>query len=202
MRKYKHIRLSKNPIVIERISFINRVIKECLNESFQKITPTDYEIVNDGEIIIYRFKTDSNNSYDLEFINGFIDCNTKVGDGVISDYVEGIKIGGNKCFILTTDIAFVPSEINIEDRDNPELYTKETNRGEQFELMGRLSYLVKEYIKNNEMENIFVVGKDTKQIKLNIYNKLFDNLFSSDFIMVEGYNKHYDDGCFYFIKNK
>jgi hypothetical protein len=113
----------------------------------------------------------------------------------LGDYLVGHNI-------ITTDIAFVPSEINIEDRDNHELYTKETNRGEQIELMGRISYLVKEYIRNNPNENVFVIGKNTKQTKLNIYVNMFYNMFDDDYIKVEGENFGYDEGSFYFIGKK
>lgn len=200
MRKHSYRRLRKSPIVIERVYLINKIVKELLSETFNSLIETEYKIVVDGDIIIYRFKTNSDNFYDLEFIINQINCNNKIySGGVLSDYTESYNIRGY-CLIPTIDIGFVPSEINLDDRDNHELYTKETNRGEQFELMGRISYLVKEYIKNNPKEKVFVVGKNTKETKLKMYEKMFTNLFNNDFLSVEGENFGYDNGCFYFIK--
>jgi hypothetical protein len=196
MRKFRNIRLRKSPFIIERVGLINTIIRECINESFDSVINTDYNIINEGNITIYKFKTSSDNYYDLEFINSVEKTTNKLSNGLtLGDYLVGHNI-------ITTDIAFVPSEINIEDRDNHELYTKETNRGEQIELMGRISYLVKEYIRNNPNENVFVIGKNTKQTKLNIYVNMFYNMFDDDYIKVEGENFGYDEGSFYFIDKK
>lgn len=196
MRKFRNIRLRKSPFIIERVGLINTIIRECINESFDSVINTDYNIINEGNITIYKFKTSSDNYYDLEFINSVEKTTNKLSNGLtLGDYLVGHNI-------ITTDIAFVPSEINIEDRDNHELYTKETNRGEQIELMGRISYLVKEYIRNNPNENVFVIGKNTKQTKLNIYVNMFYNMFDDDYIKVEGENFGYDEGSFYFIGKK
>jgi len=181
---------------MERVDLINRIIRECINESFDSLIDTEYDTINGGNIIIYRFKTNSDNHYDLEFINSIEKGTNKLSNGLtLGDYLTDDNI-------ITTDIAFVPSEINIDDRDNHELYTKETNRGEQIELMGRISYLVKEYIRNNPNENVFVIGKNTKQTKLNIYVNMFYNMFDDDYTKVEGENFGYDDGSFYFIDKK
>ena len=199
MRKYKNIRLRKSPIVIDRVKPINKIIRECLTESFNSIIETEYETKKDGNITIYRFKTNQNNYYDLEFILSFISCETKVGDNILTHYSDGIKIT-NTCVVPTIDVAFVPTEINLKDRDNHELYTKETNRGEQIELFGRVSFLVKRFIESNKEVDVYVIGKDTKEIKLNIYMNIFDNVFSSDYIKIEGENSGYDNGSYYFIK--
>jgi hypothetical protein len=201
-RLYKNKRLRKTPIIDERVSLINKIIVEILGESFNSIIETDYTIVNEDDITIYRFKTNSGGEYDLEFILSYINCNTKVGEGVLGDYIsnnEKINII-NKCFTPVIDVAFVPSEINISDRNNQELYTKETNRGEHIELMGRISYLIKEFIKLNGDISVYVIGKDTKNVKLNIYKNMFNNLFSDTYMTIDGDNTGYDNGCYYFIK--
>jgi len=198
MRKYKNIRLRKSPIIEERVTLINRIIKESINESFESIIKTEYEILQEGsDIIIYRFQTSSGNKYDLEFIRNIISPdkifydNTKLGDYIDFDYIE-----------QTIDIAFVPSEVNISDRYDPDLYTKETNRHEQFELMGRISYLIKEFIKNNPNVKVYIIGRNTKETKLKIYIKMFENIFSGDFLKKEGTNDGYHGGAYYFIKIK
>jgi hypothetical protein len=188
----------KTPLVEDRIILINRVIKKVLRESFERETKTDYEIVDlGGDIVGYRFQTTQNNSYDLEFITDMM-ASSEVDEKVFKMISDKYKI--NNRFIEVTDIAFVPSEINLDDRENHNLYTKETNRQEQFELMSRISYLIKEYIKNNPNINIYVIGKNTKTSKLKMYMKVFDNLFSENFIKLEGEGSGYEEGCFYFIK--
>lgn len=190
-----------SPLVNERLFLINNIIREVIDESFDRVIDTSYTEHKEGNITIYRFNTNSNNSYDLEFIQTFIDCNTKLDEGVLGDYVNGVRTE-DFCIIPSIDIAFVPSEINIEDRDNHELYTQETNRHELFELMGRISYLTKRFIDNNLTYNNYVIGKNTKQTKLDIYRTMYENVFSNDFTIREGDNPNYDEGCYYFIKTK
>lgn len=189
MRKYKNIRLIKSPLIEGRLTLINRVIRECLTESFNSIIKTDYKIVREGNITIYRFITNQNNSYDLEFIPTITDFNT-----LIKSKTKSQKL------IPTIDIAFVPSEVNMLDRDVESLYNKETNRSEHIELMGRIGYMINEYMKKNPSINIFVVGKDTKEINLNIYLNMFDNIFSDDYIKIESDSDNYNNGAYYFIK--
>jgi len=195
MRKQKTIRLGKkSPLVIERIGLINRVIGVYLNESFDSIIKTNYSIIEEGNINIYRFNTENGNSYDLEFIFTVLNPpKEKIDGGYLSDYL-GNDMG------LMADIAFVPSEINTDDRENHELYSRETNRSEAFELMGRISYLTKQFINNNPNINVYVIGKDVKETKLKIYLNLFKNIFSDDYMKLEGSDGGYNNGCFYFIK--
>lgn len=200
MRKYRRYRVMSTPLVVERVDLINRVIHEHLNESFDRVIPTEYTEHRENTIKICRFKTDSGNSYDLEFIQRYVGCNVILSDGELGDYTDKIEIHDNPCFIPTVDIAFVPSEINISDRDNHELYTKETDRGEHFELMGRVSYIIKKYVDENTQVKTYVIGKNTKESKLKMYIKLFENIFSGDFTKHEGENPNYDEGGYYFIK--
>jgi hypothetical protein len=197
MRKFKNIRLRKSPIVLERVIMINRIIKETITESFNSIIETQYDSFFDGDIEIYRFKTNSDNSYDLEFITNIINKNTSLNDG---SYLKDYLADTEDVLVKSVDIAFVPSEINMDDRDNHELYTKEINRGETFELMGRISYLINRYIKNNPDNKVYVIGKNTKETKLNMYNNMFSNLFNHDYFKLEGDNYGYDEGSYYFIK--
>jgi hypothetical protein len=203
MRVYKNIRLRKSPITKNRVTPINRIIRECLNESFERVIQTEFDIINEGnDIIIYRFKTNGGNYYDVEFIEDVVRCDGHILDGgVLGDYTETFMVGG-RCLIPTVDVAFVPSEINISDRNNHELYTKETNRGELFELMGRISFLVDEFVNSNPEINNYVIGKNTKKTKLDIYKTMFNNIFSNQFTQLEGDNIGYDEGCYYFIKKR
>jgi hypothetical protein len=183
--KKRHWKMRETiPLVEDRLVLINKVIRNTLKESFDREIPTEYKVLKeytpDYEIVIYRFNTNNSNSYDLEFISTVRKIN-------------GIKTE-------TMDIAFVPSEINMSDRDNSELYNKETNRDETFELMGRINYLVKEFINNNPNICVYVIGKDTKDMKLKIYNKMYENIFSNDFTKTEGSDYYYENGVFFFTK--
>ena len=195
--KIRNRRVTK--LVTERTVLINKIIRGVLGESFESEIPTDYEEVKlDRTILGYRFNTNSGNSYDLEFIFNYM-----LKEGIDDEVYENIPsyYKSEHGAVLTVDLAFVPSEINMDDRENQELYKRETNRDEVFELMGRLVYLVKEFIKNNLNINVFVIGKNTKEMKLSIYKKMYENIFSNDFMKTEGYNDNYpNEGSFYFIK--
>jgi len=195
--KIRNRRVTK--LVTERTVLINKIIRGVLGESFESEIPTDYEEVKlDRTILGYRFNTNSGNSYDLEFIFNYM-----LKEGIDDEVYENIPsyYKSEHGAVLTVDLAFVPSEINMDDRENQELYKRETNRDEVFELMGRLAYLVKEFIKNNLNINVFVIGKNTKEMKLSIYKKMYENIFSNDFMKTEGYNDNYpNEGSFYFIK--
>lgn len=190
------------PHTNDRTILINRIVKDYINESFDRELPTEYEIVNESsDIIIYRFKTNNGNSYDLELFEDVMNCDYEIDGGTnLMDIVECSDIFGGH-YVITCDIAFVPSEINMDDREDHTLYAKETNRGEQFELMSRISFLIKEYIKNNKNTDVFIIGKNTKGMKLKIYEKVFLNIFSENFTKYEGNNPNYrETGSFYFIK--
>ena len=65
--------------------------------------------------------------------------------------------------------------------------------------MGRISFLINLFVDNNRNINIFVIGKNTEEKKLLIYNKVFSNIFGDKFIVIEGISTGYNEGAFYFI---
>lgn len=199
MRLTKIRNRRKTNLVVERTILINNIIKNVLGESFESEIPTEYKEIRLGKTILgYRFITNSGNSYDLEFIFNYM-LKEQIDDEIYENIPNYYK--SEHGAVLTVDLAFVPSEINIEDRDNQEIYNRDTNRDEVFELMGRISFLVKDFIKNNRNINVFIIGKNTKEMKLSIYKKMYENIFSNNFMKMEGYNDNYpSEGSFYFIK--
>ena len=48
----------------------------------------------------------------------------------------------------------------------------------------------------------YVVGKNTTELNLIAYKKMFENIFSSEFQILEGNNDYHNNGAYYFLKNK
>jgi hypothetical protein len=187
-------------------SLIRNVVIESVNnidEIFDRKIETNYnqfkKRVDNFDTTVYRFLTKSGTSYDLEFFNTETRTNETLDDG--RKLYDVIKNQKPNTVIESVDIGFTLSDVADDVYDHQE-YTKNTNKYEHIELMGRLSYLVTEFIKNNSNVLIYVVGKNTSIRKLNIYVEMFKNIFSNDFIMVEGTSQGYFEGAIYFINKK
>ena len=195
-----------------RPSYYSKRIESLIKEEFDKLLPsldeifdsetnTKYEILNkylSGFFVTtYRFSTNSNTSYDLEFfhdvLNGRtrLDNKTEIGNHLKIKYVETCDIG----FTLTSTI------INHNDDVEDDVYNQNTNKNEGIELFSRISFLIKEFIKNNPKIKIFVVGRNTHSIKLKSYRLMYSNIFKNEFTLFEGESVGYSEGALYFIKN-
>ena len=107
-------------------------------------------------------------------------------------------------FIPSVDIGFTLTSRMQNDNDNNYernsiSYSQKTNKHESIELMSRISYLINEFIEIVPKIKIYVIGRNTKDFKLMIYKKMFNNLFGDKFIMVEGQSIGYEEGAMYFI---
>jgi len=180
---------------------LNRLIVEVfegeLNTNYQELSQK-YDTYN---VITYRFETNSKTSYDLEFIFNYVLGNEKMSDG--SELYTHILNMKRTDYMESIDIGFTLSDrINNFGLDSIEAneFTKNSNKNEPIELMGRISYLIKMFINSNENINIFIVGKNTDRSKLKIYRTIFKNIFSNNFILLEGEHHGYNDGALYFIK--
>lgn len=184
-------------------NLINEELNNYLNELFDHPLKTDYEIINrrveDWDVVTFRFKTNSETQYDIEFMETETFIFNELSNGKkLKDYINLNHVVDY--FINTVDISFtltdrVLNNPNITDDE----YTKETNKNEQLELFNRITYLIQIYI-NEYVPEIFVIGKDTKPSKLKIYKKLYQNIFSNNYIFFEGDNEGYNNGAFYIIK--
>lgn len=189
-----------------------RLVKKLINEELSKFTideifdkpvRTEYEILLDVTMNnnkyhdIYRFKTNGDFSYDVEFYKNFI--NFKYPNFETVTLLDGSALPNKLNEILTVGIiiGFTPTEINdvnvpanIEGTvDDP--YINRTGRNEQYEVLGKIIYLVEEYIKNNPQYYIYIITKNTDKTNIKIYNLMFRNVFSKNFDVYESTEAYY-----------
>lgn len=178
-----------------------------LNEIFDSKQKTDYSIIKSDtyDSITYRFKTNNNISYDLEFYKNEINT-----DLLLNNKFKLCNIIDIDCDykINVIDISFTTTDrlVNNDDISHNEYY-KLTNNNEIIELMARISYLINEYINKNPNIKIYCVGKDNssdKEIKgsnkLIVYQAMYDRIFSNRFEKFSGFSENYDSKeAFYFI---
>jgi len=196
-----------------KLSKLNFLIKEefnkfLINEIFIRSLKTEYEIINTkiNSFVtnIYRFKSNSGNSYDVAFLHTFISPNFELIDGrILCNIIKDELCDKNS--LNSVDIGFTltsrTDNLNYND-DNDidnEIYIQNTNLHEEIEVMNKISFLIKEYLNNNPNVTIYAVGKDSSKIKLKIYKQTYDNLFSTNFIYVDGESYGYEQGAMYFI---
>jgi hypothetical protein len=188
-------------------NFIKALINEELdkfivNEVFDSVLDTDYDIINSRisghKVAIYRFKTTSGVSYDLHFFHTIIVWDNILDDGrTICDILKNCK---KDSYINSIDIGFTPtSRVDGNDDIEDDEYNASTNHNEAIELMQRLAFLSREFIKANPNIGAYAIGRNTDPIKLKMYKQLFRNIFASSFEEFEGESMGYDAGALYFI---
>lgn len=183
-------------------AIINEEFNMFINEIFDKEISTEYTELHTKidifDATVYRFQTNSNTSYDLEFIYNYVLGRDKLEDGSkLYQHINNLK--PNETYD-SVDIAFTLTERVKDNNDIDDIiYGAESKKNEPIELMGRIQYLIKEFIKTNNNINVFVIGKNTKSGKLSMYMKLFDNIFSTNFNTIEGNHHGYMEGAIYFI---
>lgn len=191
---------------------IKEEFDKIINEVFDDPIKTNYEKIIDhydtGYFIdIYRFKTNSGNSYDLDFLKGVINSNYILIESNKNKLSTIIKNNVNEK-INYISIGFTPTEnkdINVDidkigTMDDP--YLNRTNRNEQYELLNKISYLIREYVKNNPKTLIYSVGKNTHENNLKSYIYIFNKIFSNNFNVVDVLNPEFTEGSYYFINKK
>lgn len=184
-------------IIAEKLS------KMTIDEIFDKSVSTEYEKLSDvvvGNSLkhdVYRFKTDGGFSYDAEFYKIYINFNHPDFDRII--LLDGNELPNRHYEIIGLGIVigFTPTEIsslntpkNIQGTlDDP--YIEKTNRNEQYEVLGKIIFLVEEYIKNNSNYNIYIITKNINRTNIKIYNQMFRNVFSNNFDVYESTEAYY-----------
>jgi hypothetical protein len=184
----------------------NFVSSEKLNEIFNEVIRTEYEIISKYikgfNVFTFRFKTNSGETYDLDFFKNRLLLSTQFdGDHNFYDILKNVD---DEKYLKCSDIGFTVTSryVNNGENINNADYNENTNKNETIELLGKLSFLIKEFIKLHSEYKIFVIGKDTDEIKLKIYKHIFQNIFSNEFIMFSGNSNDYDNGAFYFINRE
>ena len=173
------------------------IIEECNNLLFEKSIETEYNVIHKNdefEYDVYRFKTNSGLSYDVDFyetelITEFIELNNNEN---LFNYIDLTKIIG-------IDIGFTLTNRNKDVHDE---YIKRTQKYEQYETFGKIVYLINEYIKLHLNIICYVIGKNTYASNLVVYKKLYDNLFSNNYEMFEGNSEYHENGAYYYIKKE
>ena len=177
--------------------------KFIIDEVFDKPVRTEYEklinvvINNSLKHDVYRFKTKSGFSYDVEFYKTYI--NFKHPDFDVITLLDGNTLPNKHEEIITVGIiiGFTPTEISNLSTPNDiqgtteDPYINRTGRNEQYEVFGKIIYLVEEYIKNNPQYNIYIITKNTERTNIKIYNLMFRNVFSNNFDVYESEEAYY-----------
>jgi len=190
------------PRLYQLNELINEEAKNFIFEIFDKLIPTEYSVVNGikfGEFIYdqYVFTTKSNQKYEVDFYHTLLNLNK------LKNIIEYFP---NEKLINCIDIGFtIFNNVNNDYHDygrwNNDPYLKRTNKNEQYEVLGKVAFIIEEYIKNHLEQKIYVVSKDTYTSNLKVYLYMFEKLFKS-FIKIEDVSEYYDNGAFYFIKNQ
>lgn len=170
-------------------NIIDCMVADYLNESFVTKLQTEYKFIeknNDGlREYAYEFKTNSGTEYCLEFISAFIGPAILIdGKNQISTITKNLKQYNGDYFCV--EIGFtIKSNYGVSSIGD-DRYVQNTNKGEPFELLSRISYLVDIYQQKFPNISLYVVSKETDSKKLEIYRTIYRNIFSDQFKMIEG----------------
>ena len=181
---------------------INEEMRNFVFEVFDALIPTEYEVINDiyyGGITYdqYVFTTNSTQKYEVDFYHTILNLN-KLNN--ISDYFPDEKL------INCIDVGF--TIFNNVDNDYHDYgidgtlndpYLKRTNKNEQYEVLGKIAFIINEYIEKYPEQKIYAIGKNTYKSNLKIYEYMYEKLFKS-FTKVEDISEYYNEGALYYIK--
>lgn len=173
-------RIKKHKTTID----LKKIINESILEVFDSKIQTSFKEVNYGKYIAYEFKTSSGTSYDLEFHYSDEHGDTPLSGGKTLKEVLNTDEDLIDCF----DIAFTLSF--VKDKDNPDEFEIDSNKHEQFELFGRIAYIIDKLSKKYKQTRLFVIGP-ARRNRLDIYKKIFENIFSKNFDLYLGKSQHH-----------
>lgn len=163
--------------------------KDFINEELDfKMKPTDFTIIkidpfyygNNDEI--YRFITNSGNSYDVYFVKT-IEQNYSLSNGKkIDEYVNNL---------IVTTIFFSLTNRGLD----PKTFNELTNNKEIYEVMSKVIYLIYRYDIGNKFNIYSIGGFDSK--KYNLYSKYLNNL--PNLKILEGKSEYYKN-AYYLVR--
>lgn len=191
------------PKIVNLKQIILEELDNYLFEIFEKSIPTEFKIIKNniyGDVTydVYEFETKSGIKYVVEFYNTYI-LN-------LNELPNVLKYFPNEDILKLISIGFTTFDYNKNVSDElsgsmNDPYLKRTNKNEQYEVLGKVAYIIENFIKNNPQYNIYEIGKNTYSSNLLAYLKMFQNIFSNKFHFVEDKSKNYNEGAYYFIKN-
>ena len=172
-------------------------VHNLLTEVFTKKIETSFREIDYSSYVAYQFKTNSGNLYDLEFHHSKEDCYTELNNGIILGDLLKKRCSGK--YIDSFSVSFTTSY--VINKDNPDEYEKETNIHEQYELMGRLVYIIYLLLKKFNNYKLFVIV-NSRRNKMDIYKTIFENHFKERFNLYVGDSINSDEGKSFFIIRK
>lgn len=182
------LKLLINNIIAE--NYINEVFKEIETKYRKGVDDRGDETGN-----VYYFETSKKNNYYVLFTPTFenpneIICNNKK----LIDYIHNPYPQNSDNYIIKSiHITFGYTGIPVDNLNNDEIIsgsTNNTNMNEQYEVFGRLLYLIKIYKNENTDVDIYVAASDDTS-KINVYKNIYNNLFSSEYKLFECNSNEY-----------
>lgn len=181
-------------------------LKKIINEEISKLhldeilepKNTEYKIIKcrsvaDYKCIAYTFKTNKGNSYDVEFYISPIGEEKEIIINTTNDIDFVKKYGLNKVIVgFTTSKAAEIDGDFVGSMEDP--YIERTNQKKQYEVLSKVIFLIKEFIRNNPKFKIYSFLKNTFDSNISVYNNIYQNIFKNEF------NKYETEDAFYFIK--
>lgn len=181
----------KNKIKIRLNSLLT---EQLIDEIFDRKIETEFREINYDSYIAYRFKTSSDNEYDLEFHYATEPPTILLNNGQTlgdlfnsSDPIE--------CY----DISFTLS--NVDNKSNPNNFELETNLNEINELFDRIAYIISIIMVKYKKIKLFIIGGDAKRNRLKIYKKIFENQFANEFSLYYGKSVGHVGESLFIIRN-
>jgi len=165
-----------------------------ITESFDSVIETDFKIVNYGEYFSCEFISRNGNRYDLEFHYTQEPSDIKLNNNL----TLGEMMNVDSKVVNGLDVAFTLSVIN--NKDNEDEFEIDTNIREQFDVFGRIVFIIKNIVKKYGKYKLFIVGGDAKRNRLTIYKKLFHNHFIDDFDVYTGNSDWHKGDSLFMVK--
>ncbi len=192
----------RTPRLYNPRNLINEEIKIFVNEIFDELIPTKFDVVKSikyGDFYYdqHIFSTNSGEKYEADFYKTMLNMQQLKN---VSNYFQNIltvnciDIG----FTLFNNVNNDMHDYGFEGTLN-DPYIKKTNKNEQYEVLGKVAYIVNEYMKSHKKQRIYAIGKNAYHSNLRVYQNMYEKLFKS-FIKVEDVSDYYDDGAIYYIK--
>lgn len=185
----------RNANISKKINLLDIIKEEVfINEIFDKEIPTEYQIIDFGSHTTFRFQTNLQTFYDVEFHESYEYGDTAFeSDNILENYFPDQEI------VPCIDVGFTLTE--RENKDDSYEYEKESNKHEYIELFGRIVYILKKENKKKSSYNLFVIGF-SKRNKNEIYYQIVKRHFSNDFYIESGDSSHHYGGNSLFLIRK
>lgn len=168
-------------------------LEEILNEILQEPISTPYNceqvtgkyIPKEKDLRCY-FKTNSGNEYVVDFFT-IVEPKTVFING--KSIIElSTLVTDDKEYAYLIGLAFSLKE---RDREDAEEYESSTFENEQYEVLGRVTSVIEQFITNNPKYNILSIMGDTEKRRMDSYLYIFNNQFKDKFNSYKGNSDYF-----------